>query len=79
YRPAFLSVSKSFGPIDNAAIKEIEPTRLKVITAKKADRFSSFLGNDFPYGMDESDLAIINQVELDSTVEAGRKLKVVGN
>ena len=79
YRLVFSNVSKSFGQIENSAIKEIEPTRLKVITATKADRFSNFIGKDFPYGMDENDLAIINQLELDATVEAGRKLKVVGN
>ncbi|MBT5816531.1 MAG: M48 family metalloprotease [Opitutales bacterium] len=79
YRSAFSSVSESFGEIGNASIRDIEPTRLKVVTAKKQDRFSNFIGTEFPYGMDETDLAIINQIELNTVVEPGEKLKIVGN
>jgi hypothetical protein len=50
-----------------------------VVTVKKQDRFSNFIGTEFPYGMDETDLAIINQIELNTVVEPGEKLKIVGN
>lgn len=79
YRPLFASVSKSFGRIRDASIREMEPSRLRVMTAKKRDRFSSYIGKDFSYGLDAADLAIMNQMELGEMVEPGRRLKVLAD
>ncbi len=78
YRPYFASVTKSFGPIRDKAIRELEPATLKVITTDRAAAFQSYLSKDLPFGLDESDLAIINQRRLDDPIRSGQRLKVVG-
>lgn len=77
YRPYFSSISDSFGPIRNAAIRSVEPARLVVTQVKQANRFSAMAGSDLPGGLDAADLAIINQVELGETLPSGRMLKLV--
>lgn len=78
YRPLFSRITSSFGPIANREIRDLQPARLVVQPAKDSAYFKSFIGGDLPYGLDQADLAIINQVELDEKIPAGRPLKLVG-
>ena len=77
YQSQFASVSSSFGPIRDAAMRSVEPARLVVSSAKKQDRFATFADGAVGGGLDAADLAIINQVELGDAIPAGRKLKLV--
>lgn len=77
YRSAFDQISGSFQPIEDGAIRDLQPARLKVVAADREVAFESYLSSDLPYGLDPVDLAIMNQVALEETVSKGRKLKLV--
>lgn len=79
YKQAFDRISQSFSPIQEAAIRDLQPARLKVVSAEREDTFKSYLSSDLPYGFDEVDLAIINQMSLEQSVAKGQRLKLVSN
>ncbi len=76
YRPAFEQISGSFESIQENTIRSMQPARLKVVTADREGAFESYL-SDLPYGLDKTDLAIINQVAVEENVRRGQKLKLV--
>jgi predicted Zn-dependent protease len=77
YRPAFDQISGSFSPIQDAAIRNLQPARLNMVSADREAEFGSYLSADLPYGLDNMDLAIINQMDLKDKVRKGQKLKLV--
>ncbi len=79
YWPSFSRIAQSFKPIENPAIRGLEPARLKVQAASREMPFKNYISGDEAYGLAPIDLAIINQVELDQRVQKGRMLKLVSN
>jgi len=77
YRPAFSQIAGSFQPVQDASIRDLQPARLKVVSADRNAAFGTYLSSDLPYGLDPVDVAIMNQVSLEETLRKGRKLKLV--
>ncbi len=48
-----------------------------MVSADREAEFGSYLSADLPYGLDNMDLAIINQMDLKDKVRKGQKLKLV--
>ena len=76
YRPDFTATSSSFSELNNQNILQIKPMRLQTIKVDQSASFSSFLPKDLPMDTKAEDIAIINQVELDETIEAGSWIKI---
>lgn len=76
YRDSFAKIAGSFQDLNDRSAANAEPARLKIVTADRTAAFQSFLPNDLPPGLDPLSLAIMNQVELDTTIEKGRIIKL---
>jgi len=78
YAPRFRGAMRSFDELRDASILNIQPDRMEIVAADRAAPFRSFVPDDLPRGLSAEDLAIINQVELDERIAAGRRLKLPG-
>jgi len=77
YRPAFERTMTGFDALRDEDKLNVQPTRLDIRPAARTAPFRSFVEEEaLPDGMTPEDLAIINQVDLDETVEDGRPLKL---
>lgn len=76
YRDEFTRVENGFRQLYDNAILGIEPVRLDLVTVSRTAPFSSFLPNELPMDIQAIDIAIINQVEMDQTIQAGTVLKL---
>jgi len=76
YRADFINVENGFDQLYDGSILNIEPVRLDIVTVSRTAPFSSFLPNELPMDMQAIDIAIINQVEMDQTIQAGTVLKL---
>jgi predicted Zn-dependent protease len=77
YRPRFERTVQGFRELTDPAKLNVQPTRLRVEAANRTDAFRTFVDDAaLPESMTIDDLAIINQLQLDTTVEAGRPLKL---
>jgi predicted Zn-dependent protease len=77
YRPAFERTMTGFDALRDAEKLNVQPTRLDIRPAPRTAPFRSFVDEEaLPDGMTPEDLAIVNQVELDETVDEGRPLKL---
>lgn len=76
YRDRFTTVENGFSQLYDNAILGIQPVKLKLITTSRTAPFSSFLPNELPMDIKPLDIAIINQVDLDQTIQPGTMLKI---
>ncbi|MCA1803302.1 MAG: M48 family metalloprotease [Rhodothermaceae bacterium] len=76
YLPAFISQSESFNTLTDPARLNVQPSKIRIVTADRNAPFRQFLPSKLPMGMDAEDLAIINQVELDTQIQRGQKIKI---
>ena len=76
YEARFNSIPSGFQELQDESILNIEPVRLELITVSESGIFSEFLPNELPMNIEPIDVAIINQVELDQTIERGTVLKM---
>lgn len=76
YRQAFLQTMQGFDDVTDSDILNVQPMRLEVHRAQQSAPFRTFVPNALPENMTPEDLAILNQVELDTRIEAGRRLKL---
>ena len=77
YRPSFERTMEGFRRLTDQRILDIQPARLAIRPATRSLPFSSFVDeSDLPDEMTALDLAIINQVDLDQTIDDGRSLKL---
>ena len=77
YRPAFDGIAESFKPIQDSAIRGLQPARLKIQAADGEMTFQKYLTGEEAHGLDDNDLAIMNQVDLRQRIPKGRLLKLV--
>src|SRR5699024_4697861 len=66
----------NFQPLTKSSILNIKPVRLKVYKVKKTATFRDFLPNELPFGITDQEVALINQVRLNETIEAGSWIKI---
>ncbi len=77
YRPRFERTVQGFRELTDPDKLDVRPTRLAVRPANRAASFRTFVPERaLPDDMTAGDLAIINQLDLDDRVPAGRPLKL---
>ncbi len=76
YESAFQQVPEQFNQLTDRRILRIRPVRLEVVPAPRADRFGNLLPSTLPMDITEEEMAIVNQVDLDEQIPAGRLLKL---
>ena len=76
YEDNFLQAMRGFGPVQDRSKLSVEPTRLRVVAADRTAPFQSFVPQSLPQDLTAEDLAILNQVQLDTQIEAGQELKL---
>ena len=77
YRTAFVRTIEGFAPLTQPDKLNRQPTRLYQQEADRSGPFRSFVDTQaLPDGMTLEDLAIMNQVGVDETIEAGQMLKL---
>lgn len=76
YSTHFRQTSNSFSELNDRQILDIKPARLEVRKTDRSAPFSSFLPSNFPMDITAEDVAILNQVQLDETIEAGSWIKI---
>ena len=77
YRPDLRGVADSFERLTSSSALNRQPARMDVVTVRNATTFRSLLsGREIPLGMTAETLAIMNEVELDTRLEAGTKVKL---
>lgn len=76
YEDVFNGVPREFDRLTDQSILNINPVRVQLVTTDRSGTFRSFLPDELPMNMDHERLAIINQVQLDETIESGTILKI---
>lgn len=76
YESSFSSVPSGFDNLTNSGILNVKPVRIKLVSASRTAPFSDLLPNNLPMNIQPLDVAIINQVNLDQTIQQGTKLKI---
>ena len=76
YRSRFSSVISGFEEVSDPEILNIEPVRLNLVRAERTATFSELLPASLPMNIEPLDVAIINQVQLNDTIERGTVLKI---
>jgi predicted Zn-dependent protease len=72
----FVQTMSGFAPLRDERYLKVQPSRLAIVTAEREGTFSSFLPTSRVAGLKPEELAIMNQVELNTRIPAGTKLKV---
>lgn len=76
YQDILAGVPSEFDRLTDQSLLNIQPVRLQLIQTDRSGTFSSFLPDQLPMEITPEDVAIINQVQLDSSIESGRFLKI---
>ncbi|HKK46663.1 MAG TPA: M48 family metalloprotease [Balneolaceae bacterium] len=76
YKPLFVETSNSFKALTDQSILDIKPVRLHTIKVDKSAPFSSFLPEKLPMDITQKEIAILNQVKLDETIQKGSWIKI---
>lgn len=76
YADQLQGVPANFDRLTDEEILNINPVRLELVQAGRTDSFRSFLPDQLPMDITDEDVAIINQVQLDDTIEEGTTLKI---
>jgi predicted Zn-dependent protease len=76
YRSTFERSMRGFDRVTDQRILSVQPTRLRVVTADRSGSFASFLPSNLPEQFTPESFAILNQVNLDTRIERGQKIKL---
>lgn len=76
YASLFRSTLGGSQPLTDPRLLNVQPARLTLVEARRSGAFQSFLPERLPRGLRSEDLAILNQVRLEETIPAGKKLKL---
>ena len=77
YRSALRGVPASFERLTSSSALNRQPSRLEVVTLRSATTLRSLLSNrTLPLGVTAQQMAIANEVELDTRLEAGTRVKL---
>ena len=80
YSNTFDNAQRSFARLTDNRYLNRSPVRIAIVEANRTAAFSSFLsGRPSPPGLDETGLAIMNQVDLNSQISSGSPLKLPSN
>jgi len=76
YSQVFRQVPEDFNRLTDRRILGIQPVRLSMVPATRTDQFRNLLPAQLPMNISPEELAIVNQVQLDEQIQAGRLLKI---
>ena len=76
HKEAFRFVTSGFDQLTDESILNIEPIRLQIVEADQRKSFRQYLPDQLPMDLEHEDIAIINQVNLDTTIQPGTLLKI---
>ena len=76
YNDQFLRAMRGFQRLTDRRLLNVQPTRLQVVNAPRTSSFRSFLPANLPNDLSAEELAILNQVELDETIQQGTPIKL---
>jgi predicted Zn-dependent protease len=76
YQEVLTSVPAEFDRLTNERLLNIQPVRIQLVRTDRSGVFSSFLPEELPMEITPEEVAIINQVQLDSTIDNGQFLKI---
>lgn len=76
YETRFNSIAAGFTDLEDESILNVDPVRIELVTISNSGLFSDLIPNELPMGIEPIDVAIINQVELNQTIQAGTVLKI---
>ncbi len=76
YRNVFERSMRGFDRVTDRRILDVQPSRLRIVTASRSGAFRSFLPQNMPEQFTPEGLAILNQVDLDTRIERGQKIKL---
>lgn len=77
YADRFWQTMRGFAPVTDPAILNIQPARIDIVAAPRTAPFRDFVSGNLPLDFTPAELAIMNQVELDETIQQGTLLKMV--
>lgn len=73
----FLQTMRGFDQVSDPSILNIQPARIRITSANRSAPFRTFVqGNELPMDFQPVDMAILNQVDLDTQIAPGAKLKL---
>lgn len=75
-RGTFESVAGGFSPLRDAQMANVQPARLRVVRAEQRAPFASYVPASLPPTVSAEEVAIMNQISLETNVPAGAALKV---
>ena len=76
YQSVFTTVPANFDRLTDETILNIQPAKIQLVTVEEARPFRQFLPDQLPPNTTEEDLAILNQVQLNETIQPGTVLKI---
>jgi predicted Zn-dependent protease len=76
FAPALRQIMASFAPLDDPAALAVQPARVRVVSVPAPMTFGQLMSRH-PSDLSPERLAILNQVELSTRLEAGQRLKLV--
>lgn len=76
FRSEFQRSMQGFASLTEARYLNAQPVRLEISSAPRTAAFRSFLPSELPRDLTPEDFAIMNQVSLDETIQAGTPLKL---
>jgi hypothetical protein len=75
-RPTFEGVTGGFSPLRDTYAVNVQPARLRLVRAEQNVPFASFVPTSLPNEITADRLAVMNQLDLNQPVRAGRLLKI---
>lgn len=72
----FEYVTSRFDQLTDSSILNIQPVRIQLVRADRDRPFRDFLPSELPMDIEPEDIAIVNQVTLDSIIQTGTLLKI---
>lgn len=76
YDDIFIETSNGFDELNDRDILNVQPVRLNVFRADRTGSFESFLPGNLPMDITPEEVAIANQVDLDTTIDEGMWIKI---
>lgn len=70
------SIASTFEDLEDPDLLNVQPVRLNVFKADRSGTLESFLPDPLPMEIEPEDVAILNQMELETRIEAGDWVKI---
>lgn len=76
FEQSFQSTPSGFNRLTDERILNIKPVTLSIVEANRTGTFQSFLPDNLPMGITPEEVAIVNQVYLNDTIQSGTLIKI---